>query len=84
MWEMVSGEIPYEGMDPSKRLFENGCLMNFLVQAGIAVASENLRPKIPENCDKDWASLIQKCWHQNPKERPDFFQIMGILKGITS
>jgi hypothetical protein len=30
-------------------------------------------------CDKIIQSLIRKCWTQNPKERPNFFEICSLL-----
>jgi len=69
LWEMITGSIPFEGMDP--------------IQAGIAVATGKLRPEIPVDCNKDWAAVIQKCWKENPAERPSFDQIMTTLKNIS-
>ena len=30
-------------------------------------------------CDDCIASLIRKCWSQNPNERPNFFEICSLL-----
>jgi len=70
LWEMITAEIPYDGMDP--------------IQAGIAVASGKLRPPIQKDCNKDWAALMQRCWKENPSERPAFDEIMAVLKNMDS
>lgn len=67
MW--TSGEVPYEGMDP--------------IQAGIAVATGRLRPPIPSDMNKDWANVMQRCWHEDPLLRPSFDANMTILKNIS-
>lgn len=41
------------------------------------VASEGLRPKLPDTVNDDWKALIRACWDQDPSRRPDFNQILG-------
>ncbi|KYN34878.1 Atrial natriuretic peptide receptor 1 [Trachymyrmex septentrionalis] len=48
-------------------------------------ASENppLRPEVtPKDCPPDILSLMEKCWHEVPDERPSFHTIRGIIRGI--
>ncbi|KAH9569032.1 hypothetical protein CY35_03G110900 [Sphagnum magellanicum] len=46
---------------------------------------DRLRPELPERCPTRFASLIQRCWEPNPRERPDFPEIcrqLRYIKGI--
>ncbi|KAI3851737.1 hypothetical protein MKX03_005411 [Papaver bracteatum] len=40
------------------------------------------RLDIPEDTDPHWASLIQSCWHSEPKCRPTFGSLLGQLKAL--
>jgi hypothetical protein len=48
LWEIVTLDEPYEGMDP--------------LQAALAAAQNGLRPKIPFICPDEYAKLMQDCW----------------------
>eukprot|EP01132_Coremiostelium_polycephalum_P008525 gene8525-10480_t len=41
------------------------------------------RPEIPD-CDPRFSKLIQDCWNNDPKKRPNFQQIVNSLKKIKS
>lgn len=41
------------------------------------VASEGLRPPLPDTVNNDWKELIRACWDQDPARRPNFNQILG-------
>ncbi|KAL0128806.1 hypothetical protein PUN28_003887 [Cardiocondyla obscurior] len=48
-------------------------------------ASENppLRPEVtPKDCPPDILSLMERCWHEVPDERPSFHAIRGMIRGI--
>lgn len=48
-------------------------------------ASENppLRPEVaPKDCPPDILSLMDRCWHEVPDERPSFHTIRGTIRGI--
>ncbi|XP_039314266.1 atrial natriuretic peptide receptor 1 isoform X2 [Solenopsis invicta] len=48
-------------------------------------ASENppLRPEVaPKDCPPDILSLMERCWHEVPDERPSFHAIRGTIRGI--
>ncbi|XP_011872012.1 PREDICTED: atrial natriuretic peptide receptor 1 isoform X2 [Vollenhovia emeryi] len=48
-------------------------------------ASENppLRPEVtPKDCPPDLLSLMERCWHEVPEERPSFHAIRGTIRGI--
>ncbi|KAI3866236.1 hypothetical protein MKX03_031295 [Papaver bracteatum] len=42
------------------------------------------RMKIPEDIDPHWASLIESCWHSDPKSRPSFQELLEKLKVLPS
>lgn len=67
LWECLTAKIPYEDMTA--------------VNAGIAVASHQLRPELKvEEYDKNWCHLIQWAWKEDPKQRPSFDEILTFLK----
>ena len=45
---------------------------------------EGNREKIPEDCPKNYKSLIERCWNHNPTERPSFDIIVLELEKILS
>eukprot|EP01098_Paradermamoeba_levis_P001584 TRINITY_DN11859_c0_g1_i1.p1 TRINITY_DN11859_c0_g1~~TRINITY_DN11859_c0_g1_i1.p1 ORF type:complete len:105 (+),score=33.08 TRINITY_DN11859_c0_g1_i1:128-442(+) len=69
LWEMITHQIPFDNMNP--------------MEAGIAVASQGLRPTIPTGCDENWKNLMTKCWSEDPKQRPSFLDILVLLKNIS-
>jgi len=42
----------------------------------------NLRPVIPHTCPPPLQGLIQRCWVDDAKSRPDFKEIVEELKAI--
>ncbi|KAH0700955.1 hypothetical protein KY284_015170 [Solanum tuberosum] len=69
LWELLSGEIPYAHLTP--------------LQAAIGVVQQDLRPRIPEHAHPKLVELVEKCWQQDPTQRPDFSEILDILKCLT-
>ncbi len=41
------------------------------------------REKIPKDCPSDFAQLIERCWSQDPEQRPDFQTIVERLEKIV-
>ncbi|KAL4572829.1 hypothetical protein LXL04_019615 [Taraxacum kok-saghyz] len=70
LWELLTGKPPYEFLTP--------------VQAAIGVVQKGLRPTIPKNTQPKLAELLGKCWQKDPTLRPDFTEIIDILKKITN
>ncbi|XP_024990418.1 serine/threonine-protein kinase STY46-like isoform X1 [Cynara cardunculus var. scolymus] len=70
LWELLTGKLPYEYLTP--------------VQAAIGVVQKNLRPTIPKNTQPKLTELLGRCWQKDPSLRPDFTEIIDILKKISS
>ncbi|MCO5602820.1 hypothetical protein L7F22_056959 [Adiantum nelumboides] len=69
LWELVTCKLPYVDYNP--------------VQAAVGVVMHGLRPSIPSSTFPPLRYLIQKCWDQNPTNRPHFSEILQML-GIIS
>ena len=41
------------------------------------------RPSFPESKDEEIKDLIQKCWQQDPHERPTFKNVFDTLKNVN-
>ena len=64
LWELVTRQVPYEGMKP--------------VQVLYSVVHSGRRPPVKqETLLKD---LIESCWSANPEERPDFEAVIAYLE----
>ena len=67
LWELLSGgDIPYSGYTP--------------LQAAVGVVQRGLRPTIPPSCHPVMAQVMQYCWQPDPNARPEFEQIVELLK----
>ncbi|XP_030485929.2 serine/threonine-protein kinase STY8 [Cannabis sativa] len=69
MWELLTGEIPYSSLTP--------------LQAAVGVVQKGLRPTIPKNTHPRLVELLEGCWQQDPTERPNFSEIIEILRQIS-
>ncbi|XP_018441113.1 serine/threonine-protein kinase STY8 isoform X1 [Raphanus sativus] len=68
IWELLTGHIPYAYLTP--------------LQAAVGVVQKGLRPKIPKKTHPKVKGLLQRCWNQDPKERPEFEEIIEMLQQI--
>ena len=69
MWEMFTGEIPFYMID-----------IRDLTERVIS----GQRPRMPSyGIPAKLAALINKCWHHNPVERPDFTSIVDLLLEVV-
>ncbi|KAH0923220.1 hypothetical protein HID58_023238 [Brassica napus] len=50
------------------------------LQAAVGVVQKGLRPKIPKKTNPKVKGLLERCWQQDPKERPDFEEIIEMLQ----
>lgn len=63
LWEVYTRQEIYEGLSAAQIIAK--------------VAHEGLRPQVPRDCP--WASIMTKCWRQDPAERPSFETILSSL-----
>ncbi|XWS55131.1 hypothetical protein CRYUN_Cryun10bG0148500 [Craigia yunnanensis] len=69
LWELLTGKLPYEYLTP--------------LQAAVGVVQKGLRPTIPKHTNLKLTELLERCWQQDPTIRPDFSEIIEILKQIA-
>ncbi|KAG0593244.1 hypothetical protein KC19_1G315100 [Ceratodon purpureus] len=69
MWEVLTGDIPYAGLTP--------------LQAAIGVVQRGLRPETTPHVPDVLANLMQRCWHKDPWERPEFSEVLNILENMV-
>ncbi|KAK6236088.1 PB1 domain - like 10 [Theobroma cacao] len=70
MWELLTGEEPYADL-------HYGAIIGGIV-------SNTLRPPVPESCDQEWRSLMERCWSSEPSERPSFIEIANELRSMAA
>lgn len=70
LWELLTGEEPYADL-------HYGAIIGGIV-------SNTLRPPVPENCDPEWRSLMERCWSAEPSERPSFTEIANELRAMAA
>ncbi|XP_021246552.1 mitogen-activated protein kinase kinase kinase 21 isoform X1 [Numida meleagris] len=68
LWELLTGEVPYRGID------------GLAVAYGVAV--NKLTLPIPSTCPEPFAKLMKECWEQDPHIRPSFAIILEELTAI--
>ncbi|KAH0894192.1 hypothetical protein HID58_056621 [Brassica napus] len=49
------------------------------LQAAVGVVQKGLRPKIPKQTHPKLTELLEKCWQQDPAQRPDFAEIKEMV-----
>lgn len=70
IWEVFTGEVPYRGLTP--------------LQAAVGVVQRGLRPEVPPYVPGNVATLMQQCWHDDPRKRPEFSEVLGILEDLVT
>ncbi|CAF0847278.1 unnamed protein product [Brachionus calyciflorus] len=70
LWELLTGEVPYKGIDP------------LAIAYGVAV--NKLTLPIPSSCPKIFSDLIHNCWHTDPYKRLTFEKIIELLTDISN
>ncbi|XP_041738014.2 mitogen-activated protein kinase kinase kinase 21-like [Coregonus clupeaformis] len=68
LWELLTGEVPYCGID------------GLAVAYGVAV--NKLTLPVPSTCPEPFAKLMEECWEQDPHIRPSFASILEQLTAI--
>ncbi|KAI3968757.1 hypothetical protein MKX01_028907 [Papaver californicum] len=66
LWELATQKVPWDTLNT--------------VQVIGAVGFMDRRMEIPEDIDPHWASLIENCWHSDPRCRPSFEELLEKLK----
>jgi hypothetical protein len=67
-YELLTGEQPFEG-EKMGELFKR-------------ITVDRLRPELPDECPSRLASLIQRCWEHDPRERPNLPEICRELRYV--
>ncbi|XP_022921919.1 uncharacterized protein LOC111430035 [Cucurbita moschata] len=70
LWELLTGEEPYANL-------HYGVIIGGIV-------SNTLRPEVPESCDPEWRSLMERCWSSELSERPSFTEIAHELRSMAA
>ncbi|KAM9323162.1 protein kinase Npk [Pholidichthys leucotaenia] len=70
LWEMLTREVPFKG-------FEG-------LQVAWLVVEKQERLTIPTSCPASFAELMRKCWQADPKERPQFKQVLITLETMAN
>ncbi|WOL03259.1 3-phosphoinositide-dependent protein kinase B-like [Canna indica] len=68
LWELVTEKIPWYNLNA--------------MQVIAAVGFMNQRLDLPENLDPQWVSIIESCWHSEPKSRPTFQQLIERFRDL--
>jgi len=66
LWEILTCEVPWEGMNSLVVLTQ--------------VFKKSHRPELPATCSPILRSLIERCWSQDPQDRPKMKEILPELK----
>ena len=46
----------------------------------VQVSQHGLRPGVPEGCSPALAALMQRCWHEDPSQRPSAAAVVEDVK----
>src|SRR3990167_2419216 len=86
LWELLTFKYPFDEYENTSRYCRvivdgNGNDISMLNTGEVkyAIIHEQLRPSIPADCPPNIRSLIERCWHQSPKKRPLFDDIVYLL-----
>lgn len=72
MWELVTGEDPYDydGFDDD--------------EVRCAIPEVGLGPGVPEWCYPSWRELIEECWPREAARRPAFAEVAKRLRDMVA
>ncbi|XP_072049404.1 uncharacterized protein [Amphiura filiformis] len=65
LWEILTGKIPFPGVEYPNIMFR--------------VCTKKERPPIPGNCPQEISILLQRCWQEDRRERPDVAEVIHIV-----
>ncbi|KAI4320930.1 hypothetical protein MLD38_034362 [Melastoma candidum] len=69
LWELLTAQLPYEDLTP--------------LQAAVGVVHKGLRPAIPPGTHPEVERLLKRCWQRDASLRPEFSEIVEILRQIA-
>ncbi|WOH12806.1 hypothetical protein DCAR_0832314 [Daucus carota subsp. sativus] len=70
LWEIYCCDRPYPNL----------CSADVSYQ----VVEEDLRPKIPKRCPSPLASIMRKCWDEDPEKRPSMDEAVRMLEALDT
>ncbi|GMH25798.1 hypothetical protein Nepgr_027641 [Nepenthes gracilis] len=70
LWEIYCCDMPYPDLS--------------FADISSAVVRQHLRPEIPRCCPSSLASIMRKCWDENPDKRPEMDEVVRLLKAIDT
>lgn len=62
LWELLTGEVPYKGVDVAAIVW--------------GVGSNSLHLPVPTDIPDGFSLLLKQCWNGKAKHRPEFRQIL--------
>ncbi|CAL9096296.1 unnamed protein product [Musa textilis] len=68
LWELVTEKIPWDNFNS--------------MQVIAAVGFMNQRLDLPKDLNPQWVSIIESCWHSEPKCRPTFQELIERFKDL--
>jgi serine/threonine protein kinase len=68
LWQMASNKVPFDGLNRAE----------FLQR----VAQGNERPPLSSSWPVGFRNLLEKCWHPNAIERPNFDEVLNDLQAL--
>eukprot|EP01104_Vermistella_antarctica_P008583 TRINITY_DN2152_c3_g2_i1.p1 TRINITY_DN2152_c3_g2~~TRINITY_DN2152_c3_g2_i1.p1 ORF type:complete len:2315 (-),score=537.97 TRINITY_DN2152_c3_g2_i1:61-7005(-) len=71
LWEIIARAIPFDEYK-----------ITFSSQLEDLIVEDHLRPTWPAACPESYQLLAEKCWHDDPNERPTFEEILRALAQI--
>ncbi|KAG6502490.1 hypothetical protein ZIOFF_034769 [Zingiber officinale] len=70
LWEIYCCAMPYADLS--------------FAEVSYAVVRQNLRPEIPRCCPGSLASIMKRCWDENPNKRPEMCEVVKLLEAIDT
>ncbi|XP_008797466.2 serine/threonine-protein kinase pakF-like [Phoenix dactylifera] len=68
LWELATEKIPWDNLNS--------------MQVIGAVGFMNQRLELPKDLDPQWGSIIESCWHSEPRFRPSFQELVDRFKDL--
>ncbi|KAL7076427.1 hypothetical protein ACQ4LE_004394 [Meloidogyne hapla] len=69
LWELFSRQVPYNGLTEFK-------IYSIISQHGVRLC-------IPDTCPEPLADLLERCWRQSPKDRPEMRSVLAVLERLS-